>query len=288
MSLHSQIARMLVGTAVVIGVGSVRAPARAHFVLVTPDSWMSQGSFGDPQKLGPCGDEGGGTPTGAVTAFRPGQTIEVTVDEKVFHPGHYRIALAVNDRSELPPPPVVTAVESDPCGSAEIQDPPAFPVLADNMLPHTEPFEGPQTFTVTLPSDVTCTRCTLQIIEYMSNHGRPCFYHHCADISIQSDMPTPTATSVPTDTPSPVEPTTTNTAVAAPTSTVPSTPPALCAGDCDGNGAVTVGEIVALVGIALEQLPIGRCEAGNVDGDQQITVSEILTAVNSALNGCAS
>ena len=122
---------------------------------------MSQGLFGDPQKLGPCGDEGGGTATGKVTAFRPGQTIEVTIDEKIYHPGHYRVALAVEDRSELPPPPVVTAVGSDPCGSAEIQDPPVFPVLADNLLPHTQPFEGPQTFTVTLPSDVTCTRCTL-------------------------------------------------------------------------------------------------------------------------------
>jgi hypothetical protein len=36
---------------------------------------------------------------------------------------------------------------------------------------------------------MTCTKCTLQVIEFMSNHGlnNPggCFYHHCADISIQ-------------------------------------------------------------------------------------------------------
>jgi hypothetical protein len=35
-----------------------------------------------------------------------------------------------------------------------------------------------------LPTDVTCTRCTLQVLEFMTAHGAPCFYHHCADISI--------------------------------------------------------------------------------------------------------
>ena len=238
---------------------------------------MSQGPYGDPQKVGPCGEEGGGTPTGAVTAFRPGQTIEVTVDEKIFHPGHYRVALAVNDRSELPLEPAVTTVDGDPCGSTEIQDPPSFPILADNMLPHTQPFNAPQTFTVTLPTDVTCTRCTLQVIEYMSHHGRPCFYHHCADLSIQADL-TPTATPLPTDTPA-----------IAPTATCTATPKpaAACAGDCDGDGAVTITEIVTLVGIALGQESIESCEAANGDGDLQISISELLTAVNRALDGCA-
>jgi hypothetical protein len=283
---HSHIGRIALGTAVLIGLASGLDPARAHFVLVTPDSWMSQGAVGDPQKLGPCGEEGGGTPTGKVTAFRPGQTIEVTVDEKIFHPGHYRVALAVDDRSELPPPPVVTAVGSDPCGSAEIQDPPTFPILADNMLPHMEPFDAPQTFTVTLPSDVTCGGCTLQVIEYMSRHGRPCFYHHCANISIQADPATPTATPTPID--GPPTPTATHTSMAVATSTATPPPPARCVGDCDDSGTVTINEIVTLVGIALERSPIGLCAAGNADGNQTITINEILTAVNRALSGCTS
>jgi hypothetical protein len=246
---------------------------------------MSQGPFGDPQKLGPCGDEGGGTATGRVTAFRPGQTIEVTIDEKIYHPGHYRVALAVEDRSELPPPPVVTAVGSDPCGSAEIQDPPVFPVLADNLLPHTQPFAGPQTFTVTLPSDLTCTRCTLQILEYMAQHGRPCFYHHCADISIQAEVETPTPTSTPTETTA-AAPTATDTTSALPTPTATPGPPAACAGDCDESGAVTVDELITLVGVALESMPIDSCQAGNGDGNQAITLNEVVSAVNRALRGC--
>src|SRR5437870_13697253 len=112
--------RRVLRGAFLIGIAAVFAPAsaHAHFILVAPDSWMSQDSLGLPEKLGPCGDEGGGTPTGKVTAFHPGQTISMTIDEVIFHPGHYRVALAVNDRSELPVAPTVTPNGGDPCGSA--------------------------------------------------------------------------------------------------------------------------------------------------------------------------
>lgn len=163
--------------------------AGAHFVLQSPPSWSSQDVLGSPQKLGPCGNEAGGTPTSIITAYQAGSTIDVTIDEKIFHPGHYRIALAVNDRSELPPEPPVT-VGSTACGSAPIASSPVFPVLADGVLVHTTAFSGPQTVKVTLPANVTCTKCTLQVIEFMSNHPLNvpggCFYHHCADISIQT------------------------------------------------------------------------------------------------------
>ena len=107
----------------------------------------------------------------------------------------------------------------------------------------------------------------------MSNHGRPCFYYHCADISIQGDSTTPTPTSSPNDM-TPV------------TATATLTPPLSCAGDCDDSGAVTINEIVALVGIAQDRRSIDRCEAGNTDGNEQITIDEILTAVDRALRGC--
>lgn len=159
----------------------------AHFVMEEPAASRSQDGLGNPQKLGPCGDEAGGTDTGEVTAFQTGQTLTITIRETIFHPGHYRIALSVNDRSELPPEPIVTP-GSTPCGSAPIQDPPVFPVLADGVLVHTTPLSGPQTIDVQLPAGVTCDHCTLQVIEFMSNHplNDPggCYYHHCADISI--------------------------------------------------------------------------------------------------------
>jgi hypothetical protein len=190
-SLETQIgvhSSFIVGLALAACCTLIALPVHAHFVLQAPAAWMSQDASGNPQKLGPCGDEGGGTATGKVTAYQPGQTVTITINEVVFHPGHYRVALSSTSRSELPSEPPVTAA-STPCGSVPIQSPPVFPVLADGVLAHTAAFSGPQSIQITLPANVTCTKCTLQVIEFMSNHplNNPggCFYHHCADISIQ-------------------------------------------------------------------------------------------------------
>lgn len=59
-----------------------------------------------------------------------------------------------------------------------------------------------------------------------------------------------------------------------------------CAGDCNGDGQVTVDEILTLVNIALGDAQAADCESGDVNHDGQITVDEILTAVTNALNGC--
>jgi hypothetical protein len=61
----------------------------------------------------------------------------------------------------------------------------------------------------------------------------------------------------------------------------------VCIGDCNGDGEVTVDEILIMVNISLEILPISACLAGDRDGDGMITIDEILTAVYAALNFCA-
>lgn len=155
----------------------------AHFLLHLPASWRDQDAVGSPQKVGPCGEEGTAAMTGAVTSYAAGETITITLDETIYHPGHYRVALAVNDRSELPAEPPVTPGATE-CGSVPVQDAPVFPVLADGVLEHATPFSETQSIQVTLPSNVTCTHCTLQVLEFMSSHPAPCFYHHCADIAV--------------------------------------------------------------------------------------------------------
>jgi hypothetical protein len=67
---------------------------------------------------------------------------------------------------------------------------------------------------------------------------------------------------------------------------VSAAPPAGCVGDCGGDGAVTVDELLTMVNIALGNAPVTECPEGDGSGDGQITVDEILTAVNNALNGC--
>jgi len=173
----------------------------AHFTLMAPASWLVENRLGDPQKAGPCGGTSAdaGTPSNAVGKVQGGQTLHVKVQETVFHPGHYRIALAVNSRAELPPDPEVTTRDTDrgPWSvSAKIQSPVAPPVIADGLWAHTErdaiaqPFETD----ITIPN-VNCDKCTLQIVQFMAEHGRngdgDFTYHHCADLNITADPSEP-------------------------------------------------------------------------------------------------
>ncbi|MFI5398140.1 MAG: hypothetical protein ACHQ9S_21605 [Candidatus Binatia bacterium] len=60
-----------------------------------------------------------------------------------------------------------------------------------------------------------------------------------------------------------------------------------CPGDLNGDGVVSIDEIVTLVGEALNGCPAGSAVCpGDLDGDGMITIDEILLAVNAALSGC--
>ncbi|MFI5398452.1 MAG: hypothetical protein ACHQ9S_23205 [Candidatus Binatia bacterium] len=115
--------------------------------------------------------------------------------------------------------------------------------------------------------------------------GRASFLFVSGDIAftlLTSAGPTttPTPSFAPTQTPTST-PAATNTATPTATAT-----PKPCVGDCNGNMQVTVDEILTMVNIALNNLPVTSCLAGDQNGDGRITVDEILAAVNKALNGC--
>lgn len=61
---------------------------------------------------------------------------------------------------------------------------------------------------------------------------------------------------------------------------------ASCAGDCSGDGSVTVNEVLMLVNVALGNGSIGDCPPADTNHDGSITIDEILQAVGAALNGC--
>jgi MYXO-CTERM domain-containing protein len=174
--------------------------SQAHFILTSPPAMYEQDGLGDPQKAPPCGDQGMAVATGEVTSYQAGDTITVTIEETIFHPGHYRIALAVD--GAFPEEPPVTPGPTD-CGSAPIDPAPAFPVLADGVWVHTDPMPGPQSIDITVPDGVSCDNCTLQVIQFMSNHGLNdpggCYYHHCATVSVGPSAGTAGETGTPTD-----------------------------------------------------------------------------------------
>lgn len=64
--------------------------------------------------------------------------------------------------------------------------------------------------------------------------------------------------------------------------------PRPCSGDCNGDDAVTISELVRAVNIALGHLSTAACPAADPDGDGTVTVDELVACAGRALDGCAS
>lgn len=58
---------------------------------------------------------------------------------------------------------------------------------------------------------------------------------------------------------------------------------AQCAGDCDGNGRVSVAELVLAVRVGVEVEPLESCPAADADGDGRVRIEELIAAVGHAL-----
>lgn len=197
-----KLVRLLSIATVIVGTAPVYADG--HFKLMAPAGRIVEDQRGDPQKLGPCGgtSANAGTPTGVVSAVVGGSKLPIKVQETIYHPGFYRVALAVKSLDELPPDPV-TITRETPKGpwsiSAAIQSNPQMPVLADGLFSHrTRPASGTQLppfeTEVDLPN-INCEKCTVQIIQFMEDHGYNkdggYTYHHCADLKITADPAKP-------------------------------------------------------------------------------------------------
>src|SRR6266550_464836 len=100
------VTRLALASAAVIGM--LPAATAAHFQLVAPASWLIENDRGDPQKAGPCGGSNTdwGKPSNIIGKAVGGSKLHIKVQETIYHPGHYRVALAVNTPNELPLDPV--------------------------------------------------------------------------------------------------------------------------------------------------------------------------------------
>jgi len=108
-----------------------------------------------------------------------------------------------------------------------------------------------------------------------------------------TETSTPTETETPTDTPTPSDtatatvtppPSATRTATATPSASATVRP--ACVGDCNGEGAVDVAELVRAVNVALGSLPVAQCAAADANRDGRVTIDELVSAVRAALEGC--
>ena len=61
---------------------------------------------------------------------------------------------------------------------------------------------------------------------------------------------------------------------------------AVCVGDCDSSGNVTMTDLITLVNIALGNAEPGACPNGLAIGGD-VNIALIIQAVNNALSGCS-
>ncbi len=94
------------------------------------------------------------------------------------------------------------------------------------------------------------------------------------------NTPSATASASPTTTGAPMA---ISTAVSTPTPTPTSVP---CVGDCNGDGRVTVDEMLTVAAIALGNSSVAECRAGDARDEGTITVDDVLAAADNALNAC--
>ena len=194
-------------SATVIAVALSVTAANAHFVLVYPAASLIQNRLGDPQKIGPCGGVSAnparntpanpGVPSGSITSVKGGTNLPLMVQEAIYHPGHYRVALA-RTMAQLPASPVAETAQTERgvrSVSAPIANPPVAPVLLDGLWPHKErPMQNWET-EIPIPN-INCEGCILQVIQFMADHPGIAVdgghnYHHCAVLNITADTSKP-------------------------------------------------------------------------------------------------
>ena len=59
-----------------------------------------------------------------------------------------------------------------------------------------------------------------------------------------------------------------------------------CAGDCNGDRAISIAEVVTAVNIALGFDAPGVCPSADADDDDSVSIDELIAAVTAALSGC--
>ena len=59
-----------------------------------------------------------------------------------------------------------------------------------------------------------------------------------------------------------------------------------CVGDCNGDDAVRINELITAVNISLGNVDLSVCEAADANQNGLVAINELILAVNNSLNGC--
>ncbi len=162
---------------------------------------------------------------------------------------------------DLPPEPSPTAQPTPPQPTAT--PPPSPPTQAPTQAPTEVPTQAPTEVPTEAPTEVPTEAPTAPTEAPTAPTEAPA-----------------EATEVPTK-----EPTATPTIQFTLTPTWTPIPDDVCHGDCNGDGVVSIGELIRLVAIALDEQPMGACEMMADLGS--VSIGDLIHAVANSLEGCA-
>jgi hypothetical protein len=129
-------------------------------------------------KSGPCGREGS-TRGENIHVFTAGETITLTFNEFIPHPGYYRISFDDDGQDDF-----VDPADYDDLYTNDT-------VLVDNLYPHeSRDVSGEWSYDLTLP-DVECDNCTIQLVQMMTDKppytmGGNDLYYNCLDVVLEA------------------------------------------------------------------------------------------------------
>jgi hypothetical protein len=197
--------KALLATLAMIGCARLlqAAPALAHIDLLEPEARAhGTAASGDTDiddnssiKNGPCGQLTTGR-TDRVARYAPGETIRVRVREENAHESYLRVALDL-DGNEFP---LRAQFPGGPETQAEASAAEAALGAEWLLLVYREDNDSAgfvHELEVTLP-ELSCTSCTLQVLQYMYDDPGAPYYFQCADLVIAEDA-APDAGAIPVD-----------------------------------------------------------------------------------------
>jgi hypothetical protein len=168
----------------------------------------------------------------------------------------------------VPGPPTITVPSATPSATPTSTPSPTHTVAPATATPTATP-SATRTHTPTATVAGVTTPTNTAVAPTSTRSATPT---RTATATVPSGAtPTPTATggTPPIDTPTPT-----------------ATPSQQCHGDCDGDGQVSIDELIVAVEVALGLRPLDDCNSLDADASGTVEIDELVAAVSAAVNGC--
>ncbi|MGH7790505.1 MAG: hypothetical protein ACRERC_26830 [Candidatus Binatia bacterium] len=177
----------------------------------------------------------------------------------------------------------------DAIASAELSGPIPTATSTSGQTPMSTP-SATATATATVPGTAQSTPTVTATMPTATATVATTMLTATATATVAATMPTVTATVAtpgPTATATGVVTVPTSTATADIAATPTRTAGIICVGDCNGNRAVAINELIFAVGVALGNNTIDQCLSVDANRNGIVAINELVQAVSNALSGCA-